>query len=150
MMGVIHWSVLGKGPAQFSQFIRAEEVPPFPRSLRARALRHSRQLHDPMDGTQSNSLRRSMLSLIYTYNLLPQATVECKTVSTFQRQLQRAILHACDRGIHDWKCLWQCGVKRISVETFHSLFEGAWAIQYNYLVNASHARAFSHVEVLYV
>ena len=122
MMGLIHRTILGKGPAQFRQYIHTMDAPQFPRSLRASALRHNRQLHDPMDGTQSNSLRRSLLSLIYAYNLLPQRVVDSKTVSAFQRQLQSATLRACQDGILDWKYLFQAGIRQTSVEAFQQLF----------------------------
>ncbi|CAE8713039.1 unnamed protein product, partial [Polarella glacialis] len=105
MLGLLHKVAVGRAPPQFSKFIRPAGSFNFPRDLRLRYGRHNRQLHDPTDGTQSNTMQRSILGLVYSYNLLPQHLVASDNTSTFQKALQNAIKFAERSGIESWRVL---------------------------------------------
>ena len=122
MLGLIHRTVLGKGPRQFKQFFRPCTKPSFPRCLRGGHQRHNRQLHDPMDGTQSNAVTRSALSLVYTYNLLPQSVVDADTLPTFQRKLSKAVSKACGADLPNWASFLRSGVRELSLNSFQLQF----------------------------
>ena len=55
---------------------------------RSSSSQHPNQLHDYLDGTHSEPLKRSPLGLTRVYNQLPADVVAASTVSRFQRQLQ--------------------------------------------------------------
>ena len=123
MLGLIHRIVLGLAPPQFSDFIR----PPrgyvdCPRAWRASSLRHSKQLHDPIDGSNTATMGRSVFGLIYSYNLLPQGVVNAPNVKMFQRSLQRGLKSASKLGVRDRELLLSSGVRTMSVESFHYFF----------------------------
>ena len=122
MLGVIHRTVLGKGPGHFREFFRLEDRPHFPRSLRMPGLRHNRQLWDPIGGGSSNFIRRSALSMIYVYNLLPQAVVDRPNASRFQRDLQKGLRSACEDGRESWEGCLNGGARFLSVAAFQHLF----------------------------
>ena len=122
MLGLIHRTVLAKGPPQLQHFFHASTAPSFPRCLRGAGLRHGRQLQDPIDGTQSRASSRSALSLIYSYNLLPQSVVDAPSVAGFQRKLSKALRKACETNVQEWGSLLSCGVRRLTVVNFQSLF----------------------------
>ena len=90
MLGIIHRAALGKGPVGFTRFFYSAEKPAFPRGLR-HVGRHSHQLHELIDGTQTSALGRSVFCLIYPYNLLPSDVIQSQTVKLFQRRLQNAV-----------------------------------------------------------
>ena len=122
MMGLIHRVVLGIAPVQFNTFIRPAAGSSL-RSRRSPELRHARQLHDPLDGSQGRMVRESVLGLIYPYNLLPQRVVDAKTTSTFQRHLQSGLTrHSSAAG---WSNLFTSGFLRLSVAEFQGLFSSA-------------------------
>ena len=122
MLGLIHRVVLGLAPSQFRAFIRPAQAAAIPRGLRAPDLRHYRQLHDPIDGTQTSMFQRSLLRLIYAYNLLPQHAVDYTNVKSFQRSLQRALKTCLETGVEDWSSLFTLGVRNFSVGRFQSFF----------------------------
>jgi hypothetical protein len=122
MMGLIHKVVLGLAPVQFSKYFWRAPSAQFPRGLRAPHLRHDRQLHDPIDGSQCNMYCRSVFKLIYSYKLLPQLVVESKTVCSFQGTLQKALRHASDMGIREWPRLLSQGARDLSVDRFQACF----------------------------
>jgi hypothetical protein len=122
MLGLIHRVVLGDAPPQFSEYIRPATFVSFPRGLRHACGRHTRQLHDPMDGTQINMVTRSVLGLVYVYNLLPQHVVDCTSVSAFQKKLQGGVKAAARAGHERWDELLRSGVKFLSVSSFQSYF----------------------------
>ena len=98
MLGLIHRSVLGKGPNHFSTFfVRAAKS-----TLRTRLQRsrHSKQLIDTRDTLHLEVARRSALGLVSVYNLLPQECVDAHCVSEFQGFLQRMVKHRVSRA--DW------------------------------------------------
>ena len=70
MLGMLHKITLGIAPRQFLQFICPQPLPNTPRGWRLQACRHTKQLLDPIDGTHSKLMFRSVYGLIYTNNLL--------------------------------------------------------------------------------
>ena len=121
MLGLIHRSVLGIAPPQFHTYIRPASGPSMLRSLRSPELRHNRQLHDPIDGSQGRMVQESLLGLIYTYNLLPQKVVDAKCVSSFQRGLQLALTQYS--SVTGWPKLFTTGFRKQSVADFQALFD---------------------------
>ena len=97
MLGVIHRSVLGKGPPHFAQFFVQEA-----RARRSARAWHNKQLADPRDSHHLDILARSGLGLIRVYNLLPQAAVDLPSVSSFQRFLQDMMLQRANEGVAHW------------------------------------------------
>ena len=123
MLGLLQRVMMGWAPACFQQFIYASNGPSFPRSLRAPHLRHNRQINDPSDGTESRLMSRSIFSLIYTYNCLPQIVVDSSSISIFQRHLQRALISAASNGFENWQFMYSSGIRKTSVAMFQSFFK---------------------------
>ena len=122
MLGLIHRTVLGKGPEHFRNYFKPEGQPPFPRGMLHRELRHEFQLYDPTNGSECNALKRSALSLIYPYNLLPPKVVALPTVTSFQRSLQAAVKQVCQAGLSNWEFTLSSGFKQMSIPEFQSYF----------------------------
>ena len=122
MLGVIHCTVLGKGPGHFCEFFRLSRQQHFPRSLRMPHLRHNRQLWDPINAGSSNFIRRSALSLIYVYNILPQAVVDRPSASSFQKNLQKGLRRACEDRLATWESCLGSGALLLGVGSFQNLF----------------------------
>ena len=78
MLGLIHRTVLSKGPKQFTSFFRRDPD-------------HPGKLVDPRRDSKSPLIKRSALGLVAIYNLLPQSVVSTKSVSAFQKGLQEII-----------------------------------------------------------
>ena len=122
MMGLLHRVVLGKAPPQYQKFIHFATSGHFNRGWAFRAPRHSRQLYDPVDGSQPNIVERSILGLTHTYNVLPQRTVDCKNVPVFKRALLRAVQNYAATGAGNWDVLLKHGVRCMSPSIFQNLF----------------------------
>ena len=122
MLDLIHRCVLGKGPLQLAEFFRSARAPHFPRSLRNQRLLHNRQLDDPIDGTSSNSMRRSALGLIYVNNSLPQRTVDLESVNSFQKALQSSVRKACESNLQMWPLLLGSGPYHMPLQEFQACF----------------------------
>ena len=84
MLGIIHRSVLGKGPPLLHQFFRLDLASPPPRA----PPRHSRHLVDPCGLRSPDYLLNSALGSVRIYNLLPNSVVRAKSVNNFQSSLQ--------------------------------------------------------------
>ena len=97
MLGVIHRSVLGHGPAQFQNFFKLKPV-----TTRSRRRWHSKHLDDPREWASLGILSRSALGLVRVYNLLPQAVVDSASTSSFQRALQSLVRQRAHDGCTDW------------------------------------------------
>ena len=78
MLGMIHRTILGKGPRQFLEFFRRDP-------------NHSLKFVDPCLASRSPLMKRSALGLVAVYNMLPRKVVSAKTVSSFQRGLQEIV-----------------------------------------------------------
>ena len=122
MLGMIHKIVLGLAPVSLAALFQSDRGGRFPRSLRAQHSRHSRQVRDPIDGTQHRMLERSAFGLAYAYNLLPEHVVQCSSVSSFQTLLQRGLVNYCRAGCASWAMLYRSGIKSLSTANFQALF----------------------------
>ena len=103
MLGLIHRTLLGKGPPHFKRFFFLE---PFPhaRGTRSAARCHSRRIHEFRTGRYLEILKRSALGLASVYNLLPQEAVSFEDVSHFQANLQDMLKQGASKG-RQWKNL---------------------------------------------
>ena len=103
MLGLIHRTVLGKGPKHFQQFFVLQKQQARPNTrLEGRRQAHGRQLKDLRFGTHLNCARRSALGLTAVYNLLPASAVQHKTVKDFQKELQELVKQRAREGCEDW------------------------------------------------
>ena len=91
VLGLIHRTVLGLGPAHFKSWFFPTSTPPHQYRTRQQTRRHTKQLHDYLQGNHTELLRRSLLGQTRRYNTLTQETVDCKTVRLFQRKLQTTL-----------------------------------------------------------
>ena len=105
MLGVIHRSVLGKGPPQFQELFQRADASAPTRATRQSAQRHNKQLVDVRDGRFLEVLRRSAFGLIAIYNMLPQTIVDEETVCGFQRCLQELAKQEVAAGNDAWSNL---------------------------------------------
>ena len=104
MLGLIHRTVLGKGPHHFqTYFFRAS--PRAQRDTRAARRRHTKQLHNPRGPAFSEQLRRSVLGLVAVYKLLPQEAVATESVSQFQGYLQSMLKDCAVNNVDGWQNL---------------------------------------------
>ena len=101
MLGVIHRSVLGLGPAQLQAFFQRAPARTG-HATRAAGKRHDKQLIDIRDGRFLEIQRRSALGLIWIYNRLPGSVVSEMTVSGFQHQVQEMVKERASSGCTDW------------------------------------------------
>ena len=88
MLGVIHRTVLGKGPYQFREFFKK--------------VRDATTLQDPRKDSSSPLLKRSALGLVAIYNLLPPAILASKSVPAFQKGLQEIVAEFTATGLPQW------------------------------------------------
>jgi hypothetical protein len=115
MLGVVHRTVLGRGPKQFREFFALTGVSPA-------ANRHRLQVREYCQGSDAawteigwgstphapipNYIQRSALGLCTVYNLLPAGIVEgSSSVSCFQAKLQLLLKEACKSGCQHWDTL---------------------------------------------
>ena len=107
LLGLIHRSVLGRGPSHFQEFFRPDGA------ARQRGDRHRLQLVEFKDGHASDFalpgsrppdyINNSILGLVAIYNALPACIVErCATVSDFQKSLQEVLVARANAGAADW------------------------------------------------
>ena len=87
MLGIIHRSVLGLGPAQFHQYFRPADATTNPNGKTA-ARRHKHQLMTHRVGNYLEVMKASVLGLVDIYNILPAYVADAPTVHIFQRRLQ--------------------------------------------------------------
>ena len=100
MLGLIHRTVLGQGPAHFQKFFFAENCE---HRRSKRRPRHHRQLHEYRKDNYLDAVGRSALGLTSVYNLLPHEITEANDVKTFQRLLQDLACDGASRGTADWQ-----------------------------------------------
>ena len=103
MLGVIHRTVLGKGPEHFKKFFKLRETGQQRAATRFAARRHDKQLEEPRKGCFPELLRRSALGLVAVYNLLPKAIVNQGIVKDFQHELQELLTKRAAAGCEDWR-----------------------------------------------
>ena len=103
MLGLVHRTVLGQGPAHFKKWFFTAGAAPHNYPTKYQTAKHSKQLHDYLDGSHTELLRRSALGLTRTYNHLPQTTVDSLSVATFQRKLQKSVKQLAEQGAERWE-----------------------------------------------
>ena len=105
-LGLIHRTVLGRGPSHFKQWFFPTRKVQHSYYTRTQSNLHSKQLHDYLDGNHNELVRRSLLGLPKVYNRLPQSVVNAKSVSSFQTQLQHVVKEQLKKGKERWEqCL---------------------------------------------
>jgi hypothetical protein len=87
MLGLVHRTILGKGPAHFREFFKT---------------RPDRKLIEPSCRMGGLS-KRSALGLIPVYNLLPNGITSAVDVPTFQRRLQLELSLRAEAGMDHWQ-----------------------------------------------
>ena len=108
VLGLIHRTVLGKGPPQFREWFILQPASYYSakRSTRAASSMHDRQIFDPLDGSHSTLLARSMAGMIRVYNDLPPDAVHAASVKLFQRYIQGMLKVKLASGDTSWSaCL---------------------------------------------
>ena len=98
MLGLIHRTVLKKGPPHFREHFKPAE-PARPGEVR----RHRRHLADPRAEWTGRAVARSVLGLVAVYNLLPDELTRLNAVPAFQSALQRLVQDRADDGAADWQ-----------------------------------------------
>ena len=88
MLGLIHRTVLGKGPPQFQEYFKKQQ--------------HNLTLHDPRNDNKSPLVKRSALGLVAIYNMLPHSSRAAKSVSAFQKSLQEIVGKSAASGYPQW------------------------------------------------
>ena len=104
MLGLVQRTVLGKGPPHFRKwFFCDERVAAYNTRLQEKS--HSKQLHNFLDGSHTELLKRSALGLPKVYNRLPEKVVQLQTTKDFQKALQHLVLEELERGGQHWETL---------------------------------------------
>ena len=85
ILGLIHRTALGLGPAMFNNFFRIDSSPPPPRrSLRSSASRrHARHLVNPCGASTPDFLLRSSFGATRLDNILPDYIISRRSVQEF-------------------------------------------------------------------
>jgi len=122
LLGFLHRFAHHKAPSCFSELFRFGEAAALCR--RRHSPSHSRQIFDPIDGTQSRAIERSAFALIYTFNSLPAEIVDRSNTSSFQGSLQLAVTKASkNAAMSDWWSQVLCdGVRKLTLPSSHALF----------------------------
>ena len=110
LLGLIHRTILGTGPAHFCEFfVRDEQANVDGRGKHRLQLRELglHELDFRLPGSRpADCIARSMFGLIAVYHKLPAKVVEaCASVSSFQGALQGVLLDRALSGQGDWKKL---------------------------------------------
>ena len=88
VLGLIHRTVLNKGPPHFQQWFFPDDTRRA-YNTRHQTSKHNKQLYDYIQGNHTELLRRSILGQARVYNKLPQRLVDAKTIKNFQHKLQQ-------------------------------------------------------------
>ena len=105
MLGLVHRTVLGKGPRHFQRFFRRREggqAASFWTRGAEKRQEHGRQLEEVPYTHCPELLRRSALGLVKVYNMLPAHVVQAGTVKDFQSNLQELLKERVRSGCEDW------------------------------------------------
>ena len=117
MLGVIHRAVLRIGPPHFFPFFRLS-------NSRSSNRRHPLQLEDNRPARRLAIFDRSILGLIWVYNLLPPSAIFCNNIKDFQGVLQDIVKYFNSTQHHLWQ---HCLSNRISVVGHPlSLLSSSW------------------------
>jgi hypothetical protein len=88
MLGLIHRTMLGKGPDQFRQFFQGVA---------------DKKFDDPRCRISGDLAKRSAFGLVAIYNLIPYKCRCAKTVKEFQRNLQIIVQERAAEGLGHWR-----------------------------------------------
>ena len=104
LLGLIHRTMLGKGPSQFREFfVRSESDGKHRLQLKEYMSGHATDFVYP-NSQPAQYIQRSALRLTSVYNRLPKDIVErCGTVSSFQTALQDLLKNQA-MHIPNWEC----------------------------------------------
>jgi hypothetical protein len=87
MLGLIHRTVIGKGPNHFKDHFKISD---------------GMCLHDPRSSDRGQLITRSALGLVAVYNLLPRGITSARDVKSFQTRLQMELTLRAEAGAPDW------------------------------------------------
>ncbi len=123
LLRFLHRFAHNKAPSCFSDLFRFGEAAALGR--RRRPPVHSRQIFDPIDGTQARALERSVFGLICTFNSLPADIAYGSNTSSFQGALQKAVAAASRKAKMNewWHVVLSDGVRKLSLAALHDLFK---------------------------
>ena len=127
MLGALHKVALGTAPAQLALLfpLRGIVAERENRMLRYWRPLHNKQLATAAKFSSSDIMKRSLFGLCLCYNKLPQQLVDCKTVSLFQKTLQKGLLkYAERRAVHgnDWERLYSVNWRTLQRTQLDELF----------------------------
>ena len=88
MLGVLHRTVLGKGPPHFRKLFQIET---------------GRTIRDPRTYMKGAIVKRSALGLVFIYNQLPASLRNASRVKVFQGELQNLLKERLSSGCSAWK-----------------------------------------------
>merc|ERR1712110_502202 len=91
MLGLIHRTVLGKGPEQFQRLFQREA---------------GTTVKDPGNDIGGSIVKRSALGLVKVYNTLHDELKAMKTVKAFQGALQDQMKERAQGGAEDWSTMY--------------------------------------------
>ena len=106
MLGLLHRIILNDAPSQLVVLFPFAVPRPAETSVTRKyspwlLRRHNKQLKEQTINT--DTLRRSLFGLAYIYNLLPQSTIDLRSVRQFQSALQRALRLAASQSLPNWE-----------------------------------------------
>ena len=98
MLGMIHRTVIGKGPPHLEDHFRLADA-----AATGEQRYHCRHLTDPRGDWPGRAVVRSALGLVAVYNLLPGEIARCSSVASFQSALQALVRSRAEEGAADWQ-----------------------------------------------
>ena len=106
VLGLIHRAILGDGPPHFRQWFYTSSKAKHRYATKFQLKLHNKQVHDYIDGSHNELIRRSMFGLTRVYNRLEQNIVNATSVKTFQKRLQEKVKTTLRSGEDGWEdCL---------------------------------------------
>jgi len=102
MLSLVHKCVLGVAHQKLCNLFPLDSSEPHRFCTRLASKRHDRQVVDRCNGSHSTLLANSIFGCARVYNLLPQAVVDAKSVSTFQSALTNYSRSLCKQGDPTW------------------------------------------------
>ena len=123
-LGIIHRSLLGKGPKHFHSFFVLDNSSQY-YGTRSRS-RHTRYLRDPYRDMGRDYVNRSLLGYIAVYNLLPDFAIEARDVKTFQSRLSRILKDYVRQGNKDWSYLYSARIPLFNFHPLRHIWDFSW------------------------
>ena len=101
MLGIVHRTVLGRGPKHFEKFFVLANQSSHPTG-RLNSKGHEYQLQTYRTGRYLDVVAHSLLGAIDVYNILPAYVVDARDVSEFQNRLQQILKIGAAECHADW------------------------------------------------